>query len=143
MRSMILLSGLLFNAFQAGSGMAANYAPPLDVPVAPEVAAPAMNQTTPLMVIRFNQQKVYYDRSLYTAVSKAVAAKPTVMFDLVSVVPESGDAARDARSAQAAEDNLGKVVASMNQMGVPQSRLTITRRPVSGAGSSEVQIFVR
>ena len=139
-----LISAAFSLAVQASVSLAANYAPPLDVPTAPSVAAPALNQTMPLMVIRFNQQVVvYYDRTLYTAISKAVEAKPTVMFDLVSVVPESGDAGRDARLAQTAENNLGKIVNSMNQMGVPQSRLTITRRPVSGAASSEVQIFVR
>ena len=142
MRLALSLFAVLALALQAGALSAANAAP-VDVPMAPQAAAPALHQTTPLMVIRFNQQKVYYDRTLYTAISKAVEAKPTVMFDLVSVVPESGDAGRDARWAQNAETNLGRVVASMNQMGVPQSRIGVTRRNVPGASGSEVQIFVR
>lgn len=92
---------------------------------------------TPLMIIRFNQRHVYFERSLYNVVSKALEVKSSVMFDLVSMVPGSE------RGAAAAEGNLGKVVSALSEMGVPRSRLSISRQDAPNLEASEVHLFVR
>lgn len=106
-----------------------------------EGAAPAASQ--PLVIIRFNQRTVYFQRQLYNAVSRAVAVKPSVRFDVVSLVPTYGADRSDSRNARAAEANLAKVVRALNEMGVPSERLTVKSENSDAVESSEVHIFVR
>lgn len=93
------------------------------------------------MVIRFNQQRVYFDQQLYNAVSKAVSLKEDVMFEVISYVPATGDAAKDAEWRKTAEHNLGVVVARMNSIGVPSSRLTTSIQSQQSLRYDEVHLF--
>jgi hypothetical protein len=104
------------------------------------VAAPS---TGPLVIIRFNQPHVHFERSLYNAVSKAVEVKPSVQFDIVSLTPSTGDAATDQQLKARAETNLRQVLKTMNEMGVPASRTSVHRQEDASIDASEVQIFVR
>ena len=63
--------------------------PPQEYGSAP-ATAPRDHTNTPLMVVRFNQRHVYYQRPLYTAVSRALEVKPSARFTMVSVVPTHG-----------------------------------------------------
>ncbi len=47
----------------------------------PAVEAAESDQSPPLVTIRFNQPRVYFDQQLYSAISKAIAVKPEVTFD--------------------------------------------------------------
>lgn len=102
-----------------------------------------MPGTKPLVVLRFNQPRVYYEQPLFQAIEKAVAVKPAVMFDIVSLAPSTGNATTDANWQATASRNTRMVVASMQQMGVPLSRMQITGRQQPGLNADEVQIFVR
>lgn len=98
--------------------------------------ASADHYSTPLMVVRFNQRKVYFERQLYEAVSRAVEAKPSVRFLLVSHVPQYG-------SSDTAERNFNKVYRTLTDMGVPASRISSERFADGAITESEVHVFVR
>jgi hypothetical protein len=114
---------------------------------APVITAPSAqaqmlgyNTTSgPLVIIRFNQRHVQFEQALYNALSRALQAKPSVMFDIVSYTPMGASA----RGQQSAQQNLARVVNSMRQMGVPAERISVTHQPQSGIPTSEVHIFVR
>lgn len=99
--------------------------------------------STPLVVLRFNQERVYYEQALYQAIEKAVKIKPGVMFDIVSYAPNTGQADLDARWQQVANAHAQAVIASMQQMGVPLSRMTISGQRQNGLTADELHIFVR
>ncbi|MEJ0009595.1 MAG: hypothetical protein WDN72_03135 [Alphaproteobacteria bacterium] len=106
--------------------------------------AAASAQTVPeqnraLVVIRFNQAHVYYEDSLYGAISQAVAAKPDVMFDVVSYAPNGSD---KSRWQQVASGDTQAVVASMERMGVPASRIRVSGQYLDGIRYDEVHVFV-
>lgn len=92
-------------------------------------------RTTPLMIIRFNQRKVYYERPLYEAVRQAVEAKPGVRFALQSRVPAGQE--------EAAGRNLDRVYRTLTEMGVPASRIAVESNQDAAISDSEVHIFVK
>lgn len=106
----------------------------------PGIAAPA---AAPLLVVRFNQSRVYYDQQLYSAISQAVAVKPDVMFDIVSNAPLTGDASRDSDWVATASRNTQAVVATMQSIGVPMERMRITGQAKAGLRYDETHIYVR
>ncbi|MBN8542846.1 MAG: hypothetical protein J0M34_01120 [Alphaproteobacteria bacterium] len=107
------------------------------------VAAHAQAQSKPLVVIRFNQPRIYFEQQLYTAVSRAVGVKPTVMFDLVSYVPTTGQEKLDAQWQATARHNTQAILKSMTEMGVPSSRISTRAQPVRGGEYDEIHLFVR
>lgn len=97
----------------------------------------------PLMVIRFNQRKVYFDQPLYTAVSKALARKSDVMFVLVSYIPVAGNPQQDEALAQRAAANVRDVTAAMVKMGVPPQQMSTQVQSGAGLQYDEVHMFVQ
>lgn len=112
----------------------------LSLPYASASAQPAFDVAgrRPLVVIRFNQRAVHFERTLHSAVAKAVEAKPEVMFDVVGVTNNNEERL---------ETRLASVVQSMRSMGVPDSRMNVQTAQESGVGADEgadeVRIFVR
>lgn len=96
-----------------------------------------------LVVVRFNQPRVYYDQALYQAIAQAVEAKPGVMFDVISYAPETGNETENARWQEVAGAHTRTVVSSMNQMGVPSSRINVTGQRQAGLQYDETHVFVR
>lgn len=103
--------------------------------------------TTPpsgaLVVIRFNKPNVYFDKALYEAVAKAVSLKPTLTFNVVSYVPLENDPMRGTQLASRAGRNQERVLALMNQIGVPSERIASSSQPVDGLRYDEVHVFVQ
>jgi len=97
----------------------------------------------PLVVIRFNQRYVHYEQQLYKAMQQAVAIKPELMVDVVSYSPETGDSDLNEQWQQAASVHTQKVVATLQQMGVPRSRIAVTGQRLNGIKTDETHIFVR
>ena len=106
-------------------------------------ASHAVADPAALVVIRFNQPRIYFDQQLYSAVEKAVAVKPDVMFDVVSNAPVTGDALRDQQWITTASRNTQAVVAALQKIGVPAERLRVTGQTKSGLRYDETHIFVR
>lgn len=109
----------------------------------PPGADVAYTADRPLTVIRFNQRTVYYERPLYGAVSQAVAAKPTVMFELVAASPVYGDRAQQQRLREMTGQAGGRVLKTMRDMGVPQSRMSYTLVTDPSIEYPEVRVYVR
>lgn len=97
-------------------------------------AGPAVENRTPLVIVRFNQRNLSVEKALYNAVSKASEAKPTVMFDVVQRpgLKNDGDNA-----------SLNKVAATLVKVGVPQGNITTATGPASGEPFDEVYVYVR
>lgn len=98
---------------------------------------------TPLLVVRFNQDRIYYQQALYNAVSRALEAKPSVLFNIVAVVPESSNDSFNRQSKADTQMRTGTLVGDMVKMGVPQSRLRVSYQKSTTAPSPEVHIFVQ
>ncbi|MCH2546127.1 MAG: hypothetical protein MK052_00755 [Alphaproteobacteria bacterium] len=97
---------------------------------------------TPLMVVRFNQERVYYQQQLYNAVSRALEAKPDVQFSIISLVPETQDRSYNRRMQDEARHNTGLFVANMVKMGFPKNRIRIAYQIGPSIESNEVHMFV-
>ncbi len=96
----------------------------------------------PLVVIRFNQRKVMYERQLYNAIAKAVEVKPSVVLDVVSFVPTTGNERNDEKISQAALGQTSTVVNSLRSMGIPQERMRVSTEGTPGLPYHEVHIYV-
>ncbi len=105
--------------------------------------AQASHHTTPLLIVRFNQERLHYQRPLYNVVSQAVEAKPSVQFALVSVVPLTNSDDYNKQMQQKARGNTNQLVQQMLQMGVPQERVSVEYRNSADVRANEVQIYVR
>ncbi len=105
----------------------------LPLPAAQLQAGMIQETRTPLVIIRFNQRNVYFERALYAAVKKALETKPGVIFDLLlHPGPQATGAA-----------NLNRVTDAMLRMGLPAERLQAAAGPASGQPYDEVRIYVR
>ena len=114
-------------------------------PVAPTPAiVPSASLRNALLTVRFNQPHVYYDDALASAVSQAENAKPGVVYDVLSTVPDLSvlPAEQQQKLSGRAKDNLRNVVVKMQQMGVPADRIRIAEQ-VLKIRSQEIQLFVR
>lgn len=111
------------------------------------IAASAQAQTashvdTPLMVVRFNQERIYYQQPLFSAVSRALEAKPDVKFNVVSLVPETGKKRADKKLAAEARLTTEAFIGDMIRMGIPQSRIHVSYQPGPYVKANEVHLFV-
>lgn len=93
-----------------------------------------------LVVIRFNQPRVYFEQQLYGAIAKAVAVKPDVEFNLISYAPQAGDSEE---WREIASKNTQTVVKSMQNMGVPLSRIHVSGQIKSGIKYDETHVYVQ
>jgi hypothetical protein len=92
---------------------------------------------TPLMVIRFNQPRVYYEQPLYNALNRAAQAKTGVRFAIINYFPANPQGQR------IAEANFQRVLATIRQIGVPNQRVDIRNEAAPDLNYSEVHIYVR
>ncbi len=113
--------------------------PQVSVPVAD--AAP-MAGGKPLMVIKFDHQNVAYEQQLYTAVSRALERKPNATFDLVAISPQPGMVSQPALTSSMSKRNADQVMRSLNNMGLPTTRVRMTASSSNSATSPEVHLFV-
>jgi hypothetical protein len=97
---------------------------------------------TPLMVIRYNQPKVFYQRQLYNAVARAVAIKSDVVFEVVSFIPGSGQSSRDEAATNRAQQQTAALLKDMTGMGIPPQRIRVTRETAADARQHEIYIYV-
>ncbi len=94
-----------------------------------------------LVVVRFNQPRVSFERSLQTAVSRALAIKPDATFDVLRSVP----AVSSRPQKQAERDanlQLARVITAMRDAGADEKRIRLHTETVEGLGSVEVRVFV-
>lgn len=97
----------------------------------------------PLVVIRFDRPKVEYEQALYSALSKTLERRPDASFDLVAVSAQKGSPAEAAINANAARKNAEAVMRSLNSMGLPADRVTLSAATSPTASTNEVHLYVR
>jgi hypothetical protein len=122
----IRFAAAFFLAVSLGFGL-----PPVSgLDAVPQARAQA---NTPLLIIRFNQKRVYFEPALTRAVGEAQGAKADVVYEVVSLVPPS---------APDAQRRLDEVLATMVGLGVPGARVRVSQQAAS-TDSQEVHIYVR
>ncbi len=97
----------------------------------------------PLVVIRFDRQDVEYEQPLYSALTRALENRPDARFDVVSVAPAGGNASDMRRSQTQSRHNAEAVMASIADMGLPASRLSISSTTSGDVSSNEVRVYMR
>ncbi len=109
------------------------------------IAARPMDTTgkRPLVVIRFDRDKVPYQQALYHAVSRALERRPGAIFDLVAVAPAAGGKARVALNANKARRQAEKVLRALVEMGMPPARIAVSAKTLSSAKTNEVHVYMR
>ena len=137
----MLGSNLANRAFDSSVPMTSSPAPSRNAPMA---ATPMdLAARRPLVVIRFDRPDVEYQQALYTAVNRALERRPQAVFDLVAVAPARGSAAQAAASTTSARRNAENVLRSLNNMGLPASRVSMSAMSSADAQTSEVHLYVR
>ncbi len=107
----------------------------------PVVAGPA--PVPPLVVVDFGKPNPDYAASLSQAVAQALSRKPTVEFDVVTVVPASGTVAQQTDAATGLVPDAREVARAINRDGVDDDRIHLLARAEAGATTRQVQVFVR
>ena len=97
----------------------------------------------PLVVIRFHRPKVPYEKSLYTAVRRALERRPNLVFDLVAVAPQPGDPAQITLHSESSKRNAEDVFRSLTDMGLPAERVFLSATTNAVVQSDEVRLYVR
>jgi hypothetical protein len=112
--------------------------------VLPIAADPAnAGDRRPLVIIRFYRPNVAYEEALYIAVSRALARRPDVVFDLVAVAPQPDDPAHMALHSDASKRNADNVFHSITSMGIPAERVSLSATTNAGVQSDEIRLYVR
>ena len=97
----------------------------------------------PLVVIRFDRDKVPYQQALYNAVGKVLERRPDASFDLVAVAPTSGGPARVALNSTKARRQAEEVLRSLVEMGLPPARVAVSGKTIASALTNEVHLYLR
>ena len=110
--------------------------PPVVPPPPGPVAAP------PLVTIDFGKPNPDYAGILHQAVQQALARKPTVQFDVVTVVPATGTPAEQVAAATGLTGSARDIARAINADGVDDERIHLAARADAGVGTRQVQVFV-
>ncbi|MBL4690105.1 MAG: hypothetical protein JKY68_01355 [Rhodospirillales bacterium] len=97
----------------------------------------------PLVVIRFDRNKVPYQQALYHAISRVLERRPGAVFDLVAVAPSSGGAARVALNSNKSRRHAEEVLRALIEMGLPPARVAVSAKTLASAKSNEVHVYLR
>jgi len=95
----------------------------------------------PLLVVRFNQDHVYYTRALKQAVVNAERAKSGVRYQVVSYLPDGKRRGQKQVATKQAESNLSDITGLMQKLGVDSSRIE-TQSQKAAVMSQEIKIYV-
>lgn len=106
---------------------------------APQATVAEANESgSPILTIKFDRTHPSYDQELYSALSQALATKPSASFDVVGV-----SAAGSKLAQNSAVHDARAVMRSMGQMGVPASRMAILASTDTAISSSEVRVYAK
>lgn len=129
----------LASAIKAGE----YYAPLLTAPSAMASNAGFVASGSPIVTIRFARSHTTYERELYSALSQALAAKPSASFNVVGISPTRGSATAVQLAQNSAQRHAQDVMRTMGEMGVPATRMAVSSSTDPAATSSEVRVYVR
>lgn len=96
-----------------------------------------------LVLVRFNQPQVDYEPQLYQVVSSALDRKPDSSFTVVAVSPKGGDPASFGSNTESSQRRADSVKASLVQLGLQPSRISMSNIESEAAEVPEVHVYVR
>jgi hypothetical protein len=103
----------------------------------------AQSGRVPLVTIAAAAGPADYVSALAGAVQAARAAKPDVVFDVLSAVPQAGTPLHQITEARAVTPDAAEVATAIMGDGVPSERITLGAVVVPGIGANEVRVYVR
>jgi hypothetical protein len=106
----------------------------------PETTGPG--PTLPLITIDFDQANPVYETQLREAVDAAVARKPTVSFDVITLVPAVGTPTQQADAAAGIRANARDVARIIADQGTDVDRIHLLARSDAGVSGRQIQVFV-
>ncbi len=107
-------------------------------PVIP-VTGPA--PVPPLVTVDYARPDPEYGEILRQAVAQALAKKPDVEFDVITVVPNTGTPAQQVAAATGLTPNAREIARAINAAGVDDDRIHLLAQS-QGVSSRQVQVFV-
>jgi hypothetical protein len=110
-------------------------------PVVPPPPGPPAQK--PLITIDFSGVRPDYAEALRQAVEQAVSRKPSVAFEVATVVPNKGTPAEQVAAATGLTPDARDVARAINADGVNDDKIKLTARAVAGVDSRQVQVFVQ
>jgi hypothetical protein len=119
-----------------GTAMASMAAAP--PAAAPAAAAAPLPASSPIVTIKFDRGHVDYEKTLYSALSQALAEQPKASFSVIGVAPQATRVAENS-----AERDAKSVMRTMGQMGVPSARMEVSASTDTAITASEVRVYVK
>ncbi len=96
------------------------------------------HNAVPLVVVRFNQTRVYFKRPMANAVQRALQISSDVNFKVVHYTPEGSR-----QTQEKAARNLQSVLKHLYGLGVRQGNVKVQNKTTAGLGHSEVHLYAR
>ncbi len=96
----------------------------------------------PLVTVDFAKPDPQYAAALHQAVADAVAAKPDVAFDVVTVVPGRGTPEEQVAAASGITADAREIARAINRDGVDDDRIHLEARSDAAVTTRQVQVFV-
>jgi hypothetical protein len=135
----------LANAIRAGDytvAMMGGTAPAMRPAAPPAATAPAaaapLPAGAPIVTIKFDRTHVDFEKTLYSALSQALAQQPKASFSVIGVAPAATRVAENT-----AERDAKAVMRTMGQMGVPPARMEVSASADPAITTSEVRVYVK
>jgi len=116
-----------------------------NAPTDQNAATPAKEETSPLLVVTFNQRHVYFDRELREAVGTAEARQAGATYVVISTVPtdEGVGKSRVSHLNKAYAGNLDAVLKVMQDAGIPSGRIQVSTESSADVTAQEVSISIK
>ena len=111
-------------------------APRTEAAMATEAAPPPTG--SPIVTIKFDRAHVDYEKTLYSALSQALASQPKASFSVVGIARSTTRVA-----AVGAERDAKAVMRTMGEMGVPATRMEVSAATDPAVDASEVRVYVK
>lgn len=97
------------------------------------------HHSVPLVVVRFNEPRIYFKRPMANAVQRALQISPDVGFKVIHYTPGSGSS----QTQEKAQRDLQSVLKHLYGLGVRQGNVEVHHQKTAGLGHSEVHLYVR
>ncbi len=96
-----------------------------------------------LVVIRFDTDNIAYEQAVYNAISQVLDRRPQAAFDVLAVAPQVDDQTRSSLDRAQVRRLAGRVLRSMNEMGLPPNRVSLAATTSHSVDTNEVHIYIR
>jgi len=131
-------TGILNRSFLAAQALA-DAGPPSEQLIAPKVNITGL----PLVVIRFDDPYIDYEKTLYDAIGTTVDKKPNATFGLVAVAPIGKNEGETRINASKVKKYAERVLRSLVSFGLPSKKIALSAKTSGDVVVPEVHIFVQ